>query len=72
MTAQAPLPAGLDQFRMLSAEQSATILGYSLAHFRKLYRKGKIPRGRSLGGRKLGWPTSVIVGLASPDGGDQR
>ena len=63
----ATLPEYLDRHRMLDAKQAAELLGFSVAHFRRLYRTGKVPAPRMIGGRKFGWPAGVIVDLTKAD-----
>lgn len=60
-----PLPAFLDRNRILNVAQMAEGLGYSVAHLRRLYRSGKVPKPICLGGRKLGWPAGVLIDLTS-------
>ena len=67
LKASAALPDPLERNRIISAKQMAELLGFSLAHLRRLYRTGKIPRPLQIGGRKLGWPTSVAMALIAPD-----
>ena len=61
------LPAYLDRHRLLNVNQVADVLGFSVAHIRRLYRTGKLPKPTVIGGRKVGWPASTILDLvASP------
>ncbi len=55
MTQHQDIPATADRSRILSARQTAALFGMSLAHFRRLYRTGKVPAGIRIGERKLGW-----------------
>lgn len=49
------LAGDLGRCRILDAEASAAFWGVSLAHWRRLYRAGKVPRPIKIGERKLGW-----------------
>ncbi len=59
------LPAFLDRNRILNVEQMAEGLGFSVAHLRRLYRGGKIPKPVQIGGRKLGWPAGVLIDMTT-------
>jgi excisionase family DNA binding protein len=59
------VPEFLDRSRILSVKQMAEILGFSVAHLRRLYRSGKIPAPTKIGERKLGWPAGVAIDLTS-------
>lgn len=41
--------------RVLSSADAAALAGFSLAHFRRLYRAGKVPKPIKISDRKLGW-----------------
>lgn len=66
MNTQVSLPTFLDRHRILNVKQVAQALGFSVAHTRRLYRTGKIPKPLQIGGRKFGWPASVVLDLTSP------
>lgn len=55
------LPAALERSRLLDSAQSAAMLNYSLAHFRRLYQAGKLPPPVRINGRKMGWPAGVLI-----------
>ena len=59
------LPPDLKHNRLVGAEPAAAMLGYSVAHFRRLYRAGKIPAPVKINGRKVGWPASVLQNLVT-------
>ncbi len=59
------LPTFLDRNRILNANQMAEGLGFSVAHFRRLYRTGRIPKPVQIGGRKLGWPAGVLIDMTT-------
>ncbi len=61
----ATLPAFLDRNRILNVDQMAEGLGFSVAHLRRLYRTGKIPKPVQIGGRKLGWPAGTLIDLTT-------
>ena len=63
MSAQTNLPAFLDRHRILNTKQTAELLGFSVPHFRRLYRTGRVPKPQPIGGRKLGWPAGVILDI---------
>lgn len=54
------LPASLERDRLIDSAQAAALLGFSLPHFRRLYRAGKVPRPIQIGERKLGWKAGVL------------
>ena len=41
--------------RVMLAGEAAALLGFSLPHFRRKYRKGEVPKPIRLSERKLGW-----------------
>lgn len=55
------LPAELTRDRVLDSGQAAVMLGFSLAHFRRLYRAGKVPKPIPIGERKLGWRVGALT-----------
>ena len=57
----AEIPAGMERNRLLDSAQSAALFGYSLAHFRRLYKAGKVPRPVQINGHKMGWPAGVLI-----------
>ena len=57
------LPAALERNRLLDTAQSAAMLNYSLAHFRRLYQTGKLPPPVRINGRKMGWPAGMLIDL---------
>jgi predicted DNA-binding transcriptional regulator AlpA len=59
------LPDFLDRHRIVSVKQMAEVLGFSVAHLRRLYRSGKIPAPTKIGSRKLGWPAGIAIDLTS-------
>ncbi len=63
------LPSSIEQNRLVDVPQLATLLGFSVAHLRRLYRTGQIPSPIRIGGRKLGWPAHVVIEMTSPNRG---
>ncbi len=62
------LPPMLERNRLLDVFQMADLLGFSVAHIRRMYRTGKLPAPVRVGGRKVGWPAHVAAALTgSPD-----
>ncbi len=57
------LPPMLERNRILDVFQMADLLGFSVAHVRRLYRTGKLPAPIRIGGRKVGWPAHVAAAL---------
>lgn len=55
------LPPDIARGRVFSAAQSAEFVGFSLAHFRQLYRAGKVPKPIQIGERKLGWKVGTLI-----------
>lgn len=54
------LPPALERDRVLDSEQAAALLGFSRAHFRRLYRAGKAPSPLRIGERKCGWQVGAL------------
>ena len=46
--------------RIVGAAEAAAFCGFSLAHWRRLYRSGKVPTPVKLGARKLGWRQQAL------------
>jgi predicted DNA-binding transcriptional regulator AlpA len=55
------LPPALESRRLLDTKQSASVAGYSVAHFRDLVRRGVAPQPVRLSARKLGWRVGDLV-----------
>ena len=55
------LPSGMERNRLLDSAQSAALFGYSLAHFRRLYKAGKVPSPIQINNHKMGWPAGVLL-----------
>lgn len=54
-------PPDIARSRVLSSADAAALAGFSLAHFRRLYRAGKVPKPIRLGERKLGWQAGTFT-----------
>jgi predicted DNA-binding transcriptional regulator AlpA len=60
--AQRPdLPASLNRDRLLDSGQTATFLGISLPHLRRLYRARRVPPPILIGLRKYSWQAGVLI-----------
>ena len=57
----ASLPSDLGRQRILDATSAALFWGVSLAHWRRLYRLGRVPSPIRVGERKLGWRVGDLV-----------
>jgi prophage regulatory protein len=57
----ANLPSELNRERLLGTDQTAEFLGISIAHFRRLYRAGKVPAPIKIGERKYGWRLGGLI-----------
>jgi predicted DNA-binding transcriptional regulator AlpA len=55
------LPPDLSQHRILESSQSALFCGFSLVHWRRLYRRGIAPKPIRLSDRKLGWAVRDLI-----------
>lgn len=47
--------------RVVGAAEAAAFCNFSLAHWRRLYRAGKVPKPVKLSGRKLGWRQGTLI-----------
>ncbi len=56
-----PIPQELSRNRVLDSRQAAEMCGFSLPHFRRLYRNGRVPKPIQLGERKLGWQAGTLI-----------
>ena len=63
MSNHTALPTFLERHRILSVEQAAEMMGFSVAHVRRMYRTGKLPKPMKIGGRKGGWQAGVLIDL---------
>jgi predicted DNA-binding transcriptional regulator AlpA len=55
------LPPDIGRQRVLNSQQAAQICGFSLPHWRRLYRVGKVPKPLQIGDRKLGWRAGDLL-----------
>jgi predicted DNA-binding transcriptional regulator AlpA len=54
-------PTDLTRSRILDSAQASAFWGVSTAHWRRLYRAGKVPSPIRIGDRKLGWRIGDLV-----------
>src|SRR5688500_7062215 len=47
--------------QVIGAQQTANILGYSVVHFRRLYRSGLFPPPLRISARKCGWRVGDVI-----------
>jgi hypothetical protein len=66
----AALPAEEVRGRILNSGQAAQYWGVSVAHWRRLYRSGKVPAPISIGLRKKGWRLNVLSAALDERGHD--
>ncbi len=55
------LPTDIARHRVLDTFEAAALCGFSVAHWRRLYRSGKVPAPMKLSERKLGWRGGDLV-----------
>ena len=55
------LPADFARHRVLNANEAAAFCSFSVPHWRRLYRAGRVPRPLQLSARKLGWRISDLI-----------
>lgn len=55
------LPPEIAQHRILETAEAAAFCGFSVAHWRRLYRTGKAPKPIQLSTRKLGWRAGDLI-----------
>jgi predicted DNA-binding transcriptional regulator AlpA len=66
------VPTYFSRERLLDTEQTAEFLGFSVSHFRRLYRARKVPAPITIGERKYGWRLGGLIDfVASKSGGAQ-
>ncbi len=49
------------RYKVLDAAEAAAYLGFSISHFRRLYRSGGVPAPVQLSSRKLGWKAGDLI-----------
>lgn len=54
------IPDDFASRRLLNSAQTATILGFSTVHLRRLVKAGKVPQPVRIGERKLAWRAGEI------------
>ena len=55
------VPPSLNRGRLLDTAQSAEFLGFSVPHFRRLYKAKKVPAPIKIGERKYGWQLGGLI-----------
>jgi predicted DNA-binding transcriptional regulator AlpA len=55
------LPADIIRRRVLTTGEAAAFCRFSIPHWRRLYRAGKVPRPVRLSARKYGWRIGDLV-----------
>jgi predicted DNA-binding transcriptional regulator AlpA len=55
------LPASVTDNRILKTDETAALAGYSVAHWREMYRDGRAPAPIRLSARRYGWKVSTIL-----------
>ena len=55
------LSADISRHKILNTHQAAAFTGFSVPHFRRLYRSGGVPAPLQLSERKLGWRAGDLV-----------
>ena len=55
------LPVSVTDNRVLKTDEVAAMTGYSVAHWREMYRDGRAPAPIRLSARRYGWKVSTIL-----------
>lgn len=55
------LPVSIALNRVLDTSEAAAFCGFSVPHWRRLYRSGRAPPPIRLSARKLGWRTGDLI-----------
>ena len=55
------LPPEMARTRVVGAAEAAAFCGFSVHHWRRLNRAGKVPKPVRLSGSKLGWQQGALV-----------
>jgi predicted DNA-binding transcriptional regulator AlpA len=69
MSALINIPSELNRERLLDTAQTAEFLGFSIPHFRRLYRARKVPRPIKIGERKYGWRLGALIDFVTAKAG---
>lgn len=56
------LPTSITDNRILKTDETAALAGYSVQHWREMYRDGRAPAPIKLSARRYGWKVSTILG----------
>lgn len=57
----ARLPPSVTDNRILKTDETAALAGYSVPHWREMYRDGRAPAPIRLSARRYGWKVSTIL-----------
>ncbi len=55
------LPTDIARHRVLDTSEAAAFCNFSVAHWRRLYRNGKVPSPMRLRTRKYGWRIGDLI-----------
>lgn len=55
------LPPEIERSRILDSKQSSSFVGFSVPHWRRMYRAGKAPAPIRIGERKYGWRVGDLI-----------
>jgi predicted DNA-binding transcriptional regulator AlpA len=55
------LPLEITRHRIFETAEAASFCGFSVPHWRRLYRSGKVPKPVQLSTRKLGWRAGDLI-----------
>ena len=59
------VPDSLNRERLLDTAQAAEFCGFSVPHFRRLYKAHKVPAPIRIGERKYGWHLSGLINFVA-------
>lgn len=54
-------PTSVTDNRILKTNEAAALVGYSIPHWRELYRNGQAPAPIRLSARRYGWKFGVLM-----------
>ncbi len=58
---QYKIPDEMARRRIIPTKAAAELLGFSVPHFRRLYRTNRVPQPLIIGARKLGWRVGDLL-----------
>lgn len=62
------LPQDFARNRVVGSDEAARFLGFSIAHFRRLYRRRVVPSPIKISDRKYGWRVGDLADFAASRG----